>query len=489
MKLTGTPEAWRARLDALTATQGPRGPDPARAKAAEDLFTAASEAAGAPRATEPFLGAARRLWNARGTDGVPEGFAVTLASEGVAAHRDRILTASKDELTEIVDRLALLCLDADDGAAPLDRLLDLKAILGAGLDVAKAYRSKRKSTPAAQRVGEDLDPRWTEILETLDARLAEVARAERLATAAESLGRASTRIGRWARAAHVDAAAHAAGSIADGIYGIGGKIADATRAAFGKEEGETVELPGWVKGAVAKVKALLDKVLPAPVKAALDELTDGAKGLVTAMYRVEEDAHDPDALVDRLVDALDTAKPLVDPSADAVAVGVLKEATVLLNGARGSELVYNRGTGQLQLNALDLVGARLGVGATVRAFCRNVYGDAAQIAKSRGRAGLELGALVGHAGFYSAEVPDVPEGEAPRGWMSTVSLGYTLSLPAISDQSLFAIRERPAATYALTAEQQARIEAVLAEIPERAATYTDALGEAVKGEPARAPSS
>lgn len=479
MKVNKDPEVWRARLDALTKADGVAAPDPARIAAAEDLFTTATAQANAPRATESFLGAARRLWDARGTQGVPT-FAEQVASDGVAPHRERLLSASKDQLTEIVDQLALICLQADDGAAPLDRLLDLKAVLSAGQDVAKAYRKRRKSTPAAQRVGAPLDERWTEVLETLNTRLGQVARAERLATFGETLGRTSTRIGRWARAGHVDAAAHTAGSIAAGLYGAGGKIADVARSALGPKSGE-MELPGWIKTAVRHAKALFDKVMPGPVREAINGLTQGAHGLVSALYRVEEDAADADALVQRFVDGIDAAKPVVDPSADAVAIGVLKEATVLLNGARGQELVYNRRAGQLQLNALDLVGVRLGVGATVRAFCRNLYGDGAAIAKSQGRAGLEVGAFIGHVGFYTAQVPDLSADEAPRGWMSTVSLGYTLSLPSLSDQSLFALRERPTSTFALSPEQQAKIEAVLAQIPKNAATYTDALGEAVKG--------
>ena len=479
MKLKGTPEAWQARLDALTQSEAVKAPDAARLAAAQDLFAAATAEAQTPRATESFLGAARRLWDSRGTKGVPS-FAAKIASQGVEPHRERLLSASKDDLTEIVDQLALLCLDAKDGTAPLDRLLDLKAILSAGQDVAKAYRKRRKTTPAAQRVGAPLDERWTEILQTLDERLGEVARAERLATFGESLGRASTRVGRWSRAAHVDAAARTAGSIAAGIYGAGGKIADLTRAALGNKGGD-IKVPGWVKAVAKQAKALFDKIMPGPVRDAIDGLTKGAHGLVTALYRVEEDAGSADALVDRFVDGLATAKPVVDPSADAVAIGVLKEAAVLLNGARGQELIYNRRTNQLQLNALDLVGVRLGLGATVRAFCRNLYGDGAAIAKSQGRAGLEVGAFIGHVGFFTAQVPDLPADEAPRGWMSTVSLGYTLSLPAISDQSLFALRERPTATFALTPDQQARIEAVFKDIPANASTYTDALGEAVKG--------
>lgn len=479
MKVSGGPDAWRARLDGLTKSDGVRGPDPARAKAAEDLYRAAEVRGRGSRATESFLGAGRRLWDARGGDGIPQ-LAARVAEEGVQGHREQLLTASKDELTEVVDELALLCLQAEDGAAPLDRLLDLKAILAAGQDVAKAYKKRRKTTPAAQRLGEDLDPRWDEVLDTLEARLTQVARAERITTFAEGLGRASTRIGRWARAAHVDAAAHAAGAVAAGLYGAGAKVAGAVRGAFGGGEGEA-KAPAWISAAITKVKGLLDKVLPQPVLEGVEGLTQGARGLVTALYKVDDDAHDVDALVDRLVDALDTAKPLVDPSADAVAVGVLKEATVILNGARGQELVYNRGTGQLQLNALDLVGARVGIGATMRAFCRNLYGDPDQIDRSKGRAGLEVGALVGHAGFFSTQVPDVPQDEAPRGWMSTVSMGYTLSLPMISDQSLFAVRERATAKFELSDAQRARIEAVFEQIPEEAATYTDALGEAVKG--------
>lgn len=479
MKLTELQAARRARLDALTGPTAAGAPDPARVKAAEDLFDAAGAvSAPAPRATESYVGAARRLWDARGVEGMPA-LARAVAAEGVGAHRARLLAASKDELTAVVDQLALLCLDAEGGAAALARLLDLKAILSAGQDVAKAHRRHHKTSLAHQRSAAPLDPRWTEVLAVLHERLDDVARAERLVTAAEHLGKASTRISRWARLAHLDVAAVAAGAAVGTVHAAGGKLVDAARAAFGRDDGAP-RPPGWIKRALAKAKAVLARALPAPVRKAADTVSLGAKGLITALAKVESDPR-PEVLVDRFIDALDAARPLVDPQADAVALGVLTEAAaVLVNGAHGHELLYNRRTGQLQVNALDSVGLRLGIGATVRAFCRNLYGDGEAIARSRGRAGLEVGALFGQAGFFTLDVPGVSPEEAPRGWSANVSLGYTLSVIGLGDQSMFTLRERPTVTVDLTPAQRARIEAVLADIPESAATYTDALGEAVK---------
>ncbi|MCA9550528.1 MAG: hypothetical protein KC933_10870 [Myxococcales bacterium] len=480
MKLGDLDAARRARLDALTRpAEGVRVVDPARVAAAADLLAAAVAAGPSPRATESPLGAARRLWDARGADGIPA-LARQVAAEGVAEHREALLCASKDELTAVVDQLALLCLDADDGAAPLDRLLDLKAVLSAGQDVAKAYRKRLKTTPAAQRKGAGLDPRWGEILDTLHERLEDVVRAERLATFAEHLGKASTRISRWARLGHLDAAARVSGGAVAGAMEAGRKVAGAVRSVVGSK-GEGVKLPAWVKTAAAKFRALLDRVLPESMRKFMDSLSKGAHAMITALANVEADAGDPEALVSRFVKALDIARPLVDPSADAVALGVLTEAAVGVAGARGQELLYNRGTGQLTLNTLDTVGARIGIGVTARAFCRNLYGDGEAIAKSQGRSGLEVGALFGHAGFFTSHVPDVPADAAPRGWTATVALGYTLSIIGLANQSVYAVRERPMATVDLTPEQRAAIEAILARIPENMATYTDALGEAVKG--------
>ena len=150
--------------------------------------------------------------------------------------------------------------------------------------------------------------------------------------------------------------------------------------------------------------------------------------------------------------------------ADAVAVGVLKEATAGLGVTAGSEVVYNRKTKEMTVKHLAGFGFRRDFGGTVRACSRSVYGEADAIAGSTHRPSLEVGVPFLSASGYQ-------KGSGARGFKVTLSAGASL-VPFLSDQSLFTVRETPSFTVPVSDDVAQAIEAALASSSESAQKWT-----------------
>jgi hypothetical protein len=214
------------------------------------------------------------------------------------------------------------------------------------------------------------------------------------------------------------------------------------------------------------------------------EATAQAETVLSGLDGLEASADDRDAMFERLDRVLGPARNALDPEADAVSVGFLKEAAGGASGARGKELVYIRDSGELRVVDLRMSGARLAVGASKRPFARSLYGEAEAIKTTEHRQTGEVGAMIFHVGSSAGSTPGGED--TVKSWHGALSVGVNASLPLVGDQSIYGVREATLAVHPLTDAQIARLEAHLEGIPDSSRGWTSAVRQVVGHAPHRA---
>jgi hypothetical protein len=204
---------------------------------------------------------------------------------------------------------------------------------------------------------------------------------------------------------------------------------------------------------------------------AIDRASTNARELsvqVRHLFTLLDSAADVDrpTLVERLIEAAPMIAAQLDARADAVVVGELGEAGVGLQAVRGTELRYVRGP-QPTLVVLHVEGrgARLAVGAARLAYGGCLYGPHAQLLRPLTRRGADVGVALAGFRFFRATTP---ENQPLGGWWLVLSAGLNLGVPILSDLGAFELGDRLAQLHALTPDEVTRIEAALAEAPDRA---------------------
>lgn len=436
---------WLGRLEKATRTDGPRGADATHApdlvRAGDDIFMKA--AAYAQQAGGSPLDVGARLWGARGRDGIP-GLADRVVRGEVADLKQHLSGASLDEVAQLVDALAVQMLAADGREQELHALLDLKVVADAGKDLVPQYNRRVRSQLSHQRPESSLDPSLAKAFGAIEQRIADHYVARLVETGTEKLRTGAVEGSKVVWAAGL---------------GLVGKIRES--ASGDSRVGRSI------RAMTARVKDAVKSVLPETVVARLDEAKKGATTMLDALDQIHEVESDRE-IAARFTASLPAVKETLDPKANAVAVGMLKEGAAVVTGSSGHEVVYVRDTGELRINELSGLGLRLGIGGTVRAFTRNAYGDVANEPEHLRRSGAEIGAVCAHLGSYKSK-------GGPSGWHSTFSLGYNLSVPLLSDQSLFDVKADRVRTVKLAPEEIDRIEAQLAGVSGGAAKWHDQM--------------
>lgn len=218
-------------------------------------------------------------------------------------------------------------------------------------------------------------------------------------------------------------------------------------------------------------------------KASIGEATEQAETVLNGLDGLEAEAGDRDAMFNRLMTTLEHAKHAMDPDADAVGVGYLKEAAGGASGGRGKELVYLRETGELRVVDLKMSGARLAIGASKRPFARSLYGKAEAIKTTERRNTGEVGAMIFHVGSSTSHT-EAGE-DTVKSWHGTLGIGFNASLPLVGDQSLYSVQESSLAVHQLSDAQQAELEAQLDQVPKSSRGWTSIVRDAVGHTPQR----
>ncbi len=218
-------------------------------------------------------------------------------------------------------------------------------------------------------------------------------------------------------------------------------------------------------------------------KASIGEATQQAETVLNGLDGLELEAGDRDAMFNRLMTTLEHAKHAMDPDADAVGVGYLKEAAGGASGGRGKELVYVRETGELRVVDLKMSGARLAIGASKRPFARSLYGKAEAIKTTERRNTGEVGAMIFHVGSSTSHT-EAGE-DTVKSWHGTLGIGFNASLPLVGDQSLYSVQESSLAVHKLSEAQQAQLEAQLDQVPTSSRGWTSIVRDAVGHTPQR----
>ncbi len=443
---------WLGRLERATHTEGTSEADATRradlVKAGDDIFVKAAAYAQQAGGTPLDVGA--RLWGARGRDGIP-GLADRIASGQVDDVKTHLKGATLDEVGQLVDALAVRMLASEGREDELHKLLDLKVVADAGKDLIPQYNRRVRSQLAHQRPEAKIDPKFAEAFGAIEQRVADHYVAKLVETGTDKV-----------RAGAVQ------GSKVLWAAGLG--LADKIRGAAGGDN----RVSAAIRGMTTKAKDAVKSALPEEVVARLQQAKDGASVLLDALDGVEKVDSDRE-LAARFTATLPALKETLDPKANAVAVGMLKEGAAVVTGSAGHEMVYLRDTGELQINELSGLGLRLGIGGTVRAFTRNAYGDVASDPEHQRRSGAEIGAICGHLGTYKNA------GGGSRGWHSTFSLGYNLSVPLLSDQSVFDVKADRVRTVKLDPQEIQRIEAQLGHVSSGAAKWHGKMRSATAG--------
>lgn len=337
----------------------------------------------------------------------------------------------------------------------LRRLKALEAKLGAAQTVGEAHGQRVKATPAYQGKPPPVDAKLLGALQQIrtavEARLAD-------------------------SASHLDLYA----LTSDASEKLWSKAGDLL-GKLSSKEGKLMERLGQVRRDLGQK---LEQVSPqwlnetyVAAQGALAQATEHAEAVLAGLDGVESVASDRSLVFDRFMAAMDSGRMIVDPSADAVSVGFLKEAAAGATGARGKELVYIKGTGELRVVDLELSGARIGVGGSARPYARSIYGDADAIRSTQRRHAGEVGALVFHAGAGWSDAGE--DGQRVRSWHGTLGLGFHASLPLLGDQSVYSIRESTLEIHRLDPKQVAAIEAMLASVPAESRKWTGFVRDAV----------
>lgn len=438
--------------------------------------------------TRSFVAEAREAWTTHRADArkpapeAPSGDARSEAAragaalEEVAAAPDpvaaqRILQSSSPEemqagvqhlterwTTELGERGAQVKLDA------------LQASLDAAQTVARTHDQRARSVPRHQGRPDPVSPGLSKAVTGLQGAVdrvkATLTKAELPDVYSVSSGASE---GLWSTGEKVAKGAAGWAGRDGGGRGISEAVGQARR-----RLGEAIDgaSPEWLKTRYQSAKR------------SIGEATQQAETVLNGLDGLEAEAKDRDAMFARLDTALAHAKNAMDPEADAVAVGYLKEAAGGASGGRGKELVYLRETGELRVVDLKMTGARLAVGASKRPFARSLYGKAEVMKKTSHRHTGEVGAMIFHVGSSTARVDG--EKDPVKSWHGTLGIGFNASLPLVGDQSVYSIREETLATHTLTDAQRAKLEAHLEAVPKSSRGWTSVVRDLVGHAPRRA---
>lgn len=476
MKVRSDGNVYAERLAAASKAENDEV-DESKVLAGQEILARLEQVAG--NLQDP-LEVGRRVWNRAKQSGAQQ-IAASMYDHGPEASgvKQRLTKASVEELGQVVDALAMRILAEQGQERALSILLDLKVTCEAGADLIPQYNQRVKSTPRRLREAEEIDPRVAKSLEALAGALGRAVWAKRLSGVGKRVAKLTDTIAEAVEGEGFDKARSVGGKASLGAWNLGRQALEGAKYVWYGEEGATPERlerdPDPWTIVAGKFRDLVGPLLPTKGRSTVAELQKNAKALVGALEGVTERADHRDEIVARFTEALPAVSVAVDEKADAVAIGMLREVNAIATGTSGSEIVYNRGKGQLVVNELEGIGGRLGVGGTLRPFVRNAFGDPDEIAKSTRRTAVEVGALVGHVGSFVAG----SAGEEPvRGYSTTVSLGFNLSLPLLSDQSTITLGEKRLSTIDLTADEIAAIEKVIADAPK--SEWLDLARQAVR---------
>lgn len=452
-------DAWTSRLERATRTPVGRSGEvrhDLKKVAASDRLQKVAAARLDGIANASPLERAKQVWSNRGHGGIPELAERVSLEDPDEDFRALLAGADAATLASAVDELALRVLATEGPDAALSRLLDMKVVCEAGRELVPEHNRRMRSTPRHLR-GERLPPELEGALEVLQDRLREVK--EEI----ESGGfMARVRGG--------------AGELSQTLFDAGKSLI----ARFEGSEGDR----GFLKKTWDRLLAAGGALVPQAVKARLAAITDGASALVKSLKGVEADRNDPDALVDRLCSGLRATRATLDPTADAVAVGLLNETTAGMTAASGHELIYLREEGKIRLNRVVGTGARLGVGGSLRAYTTNAYGTPEALSGSTGRSSLEVGAVVANLAFNRGHSGTE---RGSRSFSTVFSIGVTASLPFLDGQALSTMSERNLSTLDLSEAQVAKLEAELEQVSSKARRWTGFVGRLVRSDKAPVP--
>jgi hypothetical protein len=387
---------------------------------------------------------ARNVWKTHGLQGVWDEVR-TGTADAVDRLRTSVLEGGGDRAQRALQELVQGWVDEHGPKLALERLKGLEKKLDAAELVADSHEKRAKTVPAYQGKPRPADAKVRRAL------------AEVRSQVETALDRGTTIRGPDLYALSAKASGEA--------WRLGAQAFEYLKGQFRGEDGQKLwarigEARGRLAEGLEQASPEWLKSAYADVQAAMEGATDQARTVLVGLDGVEEVASDAHALFERFEQSLSASRMVVDPEADAVGVGFLKEAAGLATGAEGKELVYIRSTGELRLVDLELMGARLGIGASQRPFARSLYGDADAIRNTERRHAGELGAVIFHAGVGYSE-PNPETGKTVKSLHGTLGLGAHASVPLLGDQSLYSIRESTLEMHELEPEQRDRIEAML----------------------------
>lgn len=471
MRIHRQPQVWQAKIQQALEAPEASPVDANKLRAAQAVLTRVEQLAGA--ASESDRSVAARLFRQRGRDGIPDLEAQRLRdADQVTA--EALKGAEVPELRRAVDDLAASLLAQDGDAAALSRLLDLKVVLDAGAGLVGEYNRRVRSTPSHKRTAEPVDPKVGAAIDAVAGRIGELVRDARFSGALEKLSQASD----WVRDRYEGETAETVRRGAAGasrwLWKAGTRVVEeAGKRLDGQRDQPWYQ---WAQRAIGRIRDEASSLMPSSVRGGLQDLTDNARALMGSVAGAERARQDPQAVVRHFTDALPMVRVSVDPKADAVAVGMLKEVGAGAYGASGTELFYHRGARELRVHELDGFAARVGLGGTARAFVRNAYGSPEALEASDRWTGVEVGLICAHLACLSGSTADGQPGA--KSWTSTVSLGSNV-VPITSDQALLDVERKTVQRIPLSEAQVAQIEGALSKAPESAQRWTRLIGRAV----------
>ncbi len=455
MKIPPKPQVLAQRIEQASRKTDTRTGaikhDPEKMAAGDEVHARAM-ALVEPQAPASPIARARKVWRQRGQGEIPA-LACRAIQEGQPAEFRKVIAGlDAKTLGLVVDDLALRVILLDGHEEALSRLLDMKVVCDAGKNLVPEYNRRIRTTPRAMGGGQELEPGLEDALGAMKDQLREVRKEVQQGT---FLGRMRTR----------------AGVVSTEVFDRGKALLSQAKGLMGAGE------PGFFSDLWSKTKMLGSHLVPAPIQRGLKSIADSATTLVAAVSEVEDNLEDHAGLVDRMVSGMAAARSTIDPSADAISVGMVSEATAGLAGTSGHELVYLRESAELRVNKLDGVGVRIGVGGAVRAFISNSYGTPKALRGSCKRRVLEFGAVVANLSINRGGGGDAG---GVSGFSTTFGIGMTASLPFLDGQAFMSMTEEPLLTIDLSQAQIDQLEAEISQVSAGSQRWTGLMRRLAK---------
>lgn len=200
------------------------------------------------------------------------------------------------------------------------------------------------------------------------------------------------------------------------------------------------------------------------------QLGDAAQQIAKALALAGQHAEEPEALLANLSECLSPLAGQIDGRSQAVAVGYLASSGAGTQPIQGSELFFLRADGpaRAQLRFQRIFGRyrRLSVGASAGAYLMCAYGPREGLARAMERRGKDAGLSVASLSVMQFYLRGQPARETSA-WALGLSAGLSLGLPLISDFAQVELQLEPEGHHPLSTAQSDRIEALLADAPDR----------------------